>query len=153
MTVLIKYNCSRTIWYPIRLYESISLKKKQTKKHSSNRDKIMQKFLQFHNQWQIWTPTLHLILRLTSPKLARNCTMDWCIKSYLHIDIAVIFSVVMSSWIIRNYPYPQNSKILEVLRNVKCACNCLVYGNDTFYFCYWCIIFQVYTVIAVNPLI
>ena len=49
---------------------------------------------------------------------------------------------IMSLWIIINYPYPQNSKILEVL-NVKSACNGLVYGDDTFYFYYFCVIFNV----------
>ena len=58
MIVLIKYNCSNTSWYPFRLYLSISLKK------GSNCDKFMQKFLPFHNQWKIWTASLHLILRL-----------------------------------------------------------------------------------------
>ena len=58
MIVLIKYNCSNTSWYPFRLYVSISLTK------CSNYDKFMQKFLPFHNQWKIWTASLHLILRL-----------------------------------------------------------------------------------------
>ena len=44
MTVLIKYNCSNTSWYPFELYVSISLKK------CSNCKKFMQKFLPFHNQ-------------------------------------------------------------------------------------------------------
>ena len=136
MTVLIEYNCSNTSWYPFRLHVSISLKT------SSNYDKFMQKFLPFHNQWKIWTASLHLILRLWSPKLARNCTMGCCIKSYLHIVGTIIFLVVMSSWIIRNYPYPKNNEILEMLRNVKSACNSLVHGNDTFYCYYLCIMFQ-----------
>ena len=113
MTVLIKYNCSNTSWYPFELYVSISLKK------CSNWEKFMQKFLPFHNQWKIWTASLHLILRLSSPKFARNCAMGCCIKSYPHIVGTVILLVVMSSWIIRNYPYPQNSeKLLEMPRNV-----------------------------------
>ena len=58
MPVLVEYNCSNTSWYPFRLYVSISLKK------SSNRDKFMQKFLPFRNQWKIWTASLHLVLRL-----------------------------------------------------------------------------------------
>ena len=58
LTVLIEYNCGNTSWYPLRLYLSISLKK------SSNCDKFMQKFLPFHNQWKIWTASLHSILRL-----------------------------------------------------------------------------------------
>ena len=58
MTVLIEYNCNNTSWYPFRLYLFISLKK------SSNRDKFMRKFLPFHNQWKIWTASLHSILKL-----------------------------------------------------------------------------------------
>ena len=58
MTVLIKYNCSNTIWYPFGLYVSISLKKGWIC------NKFRQKFLPFHNQWKIWTASLHLILRL-----------------------------------------------------------------------------------------
>ena len=58
MTVLIKYNCSNTSWYPFELYVSISLKK------CSNWEKFMQKFLPFHNQWKIWAASLHLTLRL-----------------------------------------------------------------------------------------
>ena len=58
MTVLMKYNCSNTSWCPFRLYVSISLRK------SSNCDKFMQNFLPFHNQWNIWTASLHLISRL-----------------------------------------------------------------------------------------
>ena len=58
MTVLIECNCNNTSWYPFKLYVSNSLKK------SSNNDKFMQKFLPFHNQWKIWTDSLHLILRL-----------------------------------------------------------------------------------------
>ena len=50
----------------------------------------------------------------------------------------------MSSWIIRNNPYPQNSDILEMIRNVKSACDSLVHGNDTFYFDYLCIMFQIH---------
>ena len=128
MNLLIEYNYSNTSWYPFRLHVSISLKK------SSNCDKFMQKFLPFHNQWKIWTASMYLILKLYSPKLARNCTMGFCIKSHLHIVGMIIFLVVMSSWIIRNYPYPQNCKILEMLRNVKSACYSLVHGNDTFCF-------------------
>ena len=59
----------------------------------------------------------------------------------------------MSSWIIRNYPYPQNSEILEMLRNIKSACDSLVHDNDTFYFYYLCIMFQFYNVITVKSLI
>ena len=59
----------------------------------------------------------------------------------------------MSSWIIRNYPYPQISEILEMLRNVKSAYNSLVHGNDTFYFFYLCIMFQFCNVITVKTLI
>ena len=58
MTVLIKYNCCNTSWYPFELYVSISLKK------CSNYDKFAQKFLPFHNQWKIWTASLHSILKL-----------------------------------------------------------------------------------------
>ena len=58
MTVLIKYNCSNTSWYQFELHVSISSKK------CSDYDKFMQKFLPFHNQWKIWTASLHLILRL-----------------------------------------------------------------------------------------
>ena len=126
MTVLIKYNCSNTKWYPFRLYVSISLRK------SSNCEKFIQKFLPFPNQWKIWTVSLHLILRLWSPKLARNCIIDCCIKSCLHIVGTVIFLVVMSSWITRNYPHPQHNEILEVIKNAKSACNSLVCGNNTF---------------------
>ena len=39
-------------------------------------------------------------------------------------------------------PLPPNSEILEMIRNVKSACNSLVCGNDTFYFYYICIILQ-----------
>ena len=48
--------------------------------------------------------------------------MDCCIKSYLHIVGTVIFLVIMSSWIITNYPYLLTSETLEVLRNIKSAC-------------------------------
>ena len=58
MTVPIKYNYSNTSWYPFELNVPISLKK------CSNCDKFMQNFLSFHNQWKIWTASLHLILRL-----------------------------------------------------------------------------------------
>ena len=85
MTVLIEYNCSNTSWYPFRLYVSISLNK------SSNWNKFMQKFIPFHNQWKIWTAFMHLLLKLQSPKLARNCTMGCCIKSHLHIVGTIIF--------------------------------------------------------------
>ena len=53
----------------------------------------------------------------------------------------------------RNYTYPQNSEILEVIRKVKSAYNSLVYGDDTFYFYYICIIFQFCNAIIVKPLI
>ena len=59
----------------------------------------------------------------------------------------------MSSWIIRNYPYPQNSEILEMPRNVELAYNDLVHGNDTFYLYYLCIIFQFCNAISIKPLI
>ena len=85
--------------------------------------------------------------------LAKNYTMGCCIKSHLHVDGTVISLVVMSSRIIRNYPYPQNCKILEMLRNVKSARNSLVHGNDTFYFYYLCIMFQLCNVITVKSLI
>ena len=59
----------------------------------------------------------------------------------------------MSSWITRNYPYPQNSEMLEMPRNVESACNDLVYGNDTFYLYYLCIILQFCNAITFKPLI
>ena len=48
---------------------------------------------------------------------------------------------------------PQNSEILEMLRNVKSACSSLVHGNETFYFYYLCIMFQFCYVITVKSLI
>ena len=57
----------------------------------------------------------------------------------------------MSSWIIRNYPYPQISEILEKPRNVESACNNLVHGSDTFYLYYLCIIRQFCNAITIKP--
>ena len=62
MTVLIKYNCSNTSWYPFELYVSISLKK------CSNCDKFVQKFLPFHRQLVCWS------LRCSWSIACRHCT-------------------------------------------------------------------------------
>ena len=63
------------------------------------------------------------------------------------------FLVVMLSGVIRYYPYPQSSEIMELLRNVISACNSWVNGDDTFYFYNLSIIFQFSDVITIKPLI
>ena len=147
MTVLIKYNCSSTSWYPIRLYLSISLKKglklwqihakvpsiSQPRENMNSLSVLNIKVIKPKRGQKLHCGLLHQVI----------FTYSW----YNH------FLVVMSSWIIRNYPYPQNSEILEMLRNVKSACNSLVHGNVMFYFYYLCIMFQFCNVIAVQSLI
>ena len=113
MIVLMKYNCNKTIGYQFWLDESISWKK------SSNYDKFRQNVLPFHNQWKMWMPSVHSILMLYRPNLVRNCSIVNCIYWYLHIVDTSIISVARSWWIIRSYPYPQNSGIPEVVTFFK----------------------------------
>ena len=113
MIVLMKCNCNNTIAYQFWLDVSISWKK------SSNYDKFRQNVLPFHNQWKMWMPSVHSILMLYRPNLVRNCSIVHCINWYLHIVDTSIISVARSWWIIRSYPYPQNSGIPEVVTFFK----------------------------------
>ena len=109
MVELMKCNCINTRGYQFWLDVSVSRKK------SSNCDKFWQNVLPFHNQWKIWTPSVHSILVLERPNLVRTCTIVYSINWYLHIVDTIIFWVALSWWIIRSYPYPQKSGILEVV--------------------------------------
>ena len=109
MIALMKYNCNNTRGYQFSLDVSISWKK------SSNYDKFRQNVLPFHNQWKMWTPSVHSILMLKRPNVVRNCSIVHFINWYLHIVDTSIIWVARSWWIIRSYPYPQNSGIPEVV--------------------------------------
>ena len=109
MVVLMKCSCSNTRWYQFCRDVSVSWKK------SSNCHKFRQNVLPFHNQWKIWTLSVHSILMLWRPNLVRNCSIVYRINWYLHDVDTIIIWVAMSWWIIRSYPYPQNSGIPEVV--------------------------------------
>ena len=109
MVVLMKCSCSNTRWYQFWQGVSVSWKK------SSNCHKYRQNVLPFHNQWKIWTLSVHSILMLWRPNFVRNCSIVYHSNWYLHNDDTIIIWVAMSWWIIRSYPYPQNSGILEVV--------------------------------------
>ena len=109
MIVLMKYNCNNTRGYQFWLDVSISWKT------NSNYDKFRQNVLPFHNQWKTWTLSVHSILMLWIPNVVRNCSIVHFINWYLHnVDTSIIW-VARSWWIIRSYPYPQNSGIPEVV--------------------------------------
>ena len=82
---------------------------------NSNCHKFRQNALPFHNQWKIWTLSVHSILMLWRPNLVKNCNIVYRINWYLHNNDTIIIWVVMSWCIIRSYPYPQNSGIPEVV--------------------------------------
>ena len=74
MVVLMKCSCSNTRWYQVWLDVYFSWKK------SSNCHKFRQNVLPFHNQWKIWTLSVHSILMLWRPNLVRNCSIVYGIK-------------------------------------------------------------------------
>ena len=84
---------------------------------NSNCHKLRQNILTFHKQKKIWTLSVHSILMLWRPNVVRNCSIVCinCINWYLHNVDTIIIWVVMSWWIIRSYPYPQNSGITVVV--------------------------------------
>ena len=139
MTVLIKYNCCNTSWYPLGYLYRFLWKK------SSNCEKFIQKFLPFPNQWKIWTASLHLILRLLNSQKLYHGLLHQVIFTYCWNSCFLSCRVIVDH---EKLPLPPNSGILEVVRNVKSACNSLVHGNDTFYFYCICIIFPICNVIT-----
>ena len=109
IVVLMKCNCNNTRGCPLWLHRSFSWKKDQI---VIDLGKIS---CHFTTKKNIWTPSVHSILRLGRPNLVINCTIVYCINHYLHIVDTITVWVAMSWWIIRSYPYPQNSVIPEVV--------------------------------------
>ena len=105
MVILMKCSFSNTRWYQFWLDVSVSWKK------SSNCHKFRQNVLPFHNQWKIWTLSVHSILMLWRPNLVRNCSIvyhtKWCWYNYY-----LCCYVMMNH---QKLPYPQNSGIPEVV--------------------------------------
>ena len=109
MIVLMECNCSNTRGYQFWRDVPVSWKK------SSNCHKFRQNILPVHNQWKIWTLSVHSILMLWWRNLFRNCSIIYHINWYLHNVDAIITWVAMSWCFIKSYPYPQNSGIPEVV--------------------------------------
>ena len=84
MIVLMKCNCNNTRGYQFWLDVSISWKK------SSNYHKFRQNFLPFHNQWKMWTPSVHSILSYTDQIWSETAAL-----STLSIDIYTLLIQVL----------------------------------------------------------
>ena len=132
MVVLMKCSCSNTRGYQFWLDLPVSCEK------NSNCHKFRQNVLPFHSQWKIWTPPAHSVLMLWLPNLVRNCSIVYCINWYLHNVDTIIIWVAISWWIIRIYPYPQNSgipKVVTIFWYIKKTNSNLALQISTEYFC------------------
>ena len=130
IVVLMKCSYSNTRGYQFWLDVCVFWKK------NSNCHQFRQNVLPFHNQWKIWTPSVHSILMLWRPNFVRNCCKVYCINWHLNNVDTMIIWVAMSWWVIRSYPYPENSGIPEVVTifwyNKKQHSN-LALGNGTYF--------------------